>query len=294
MGTATIANRATTFSELTGTVPASGADAISITGTKNGQPFTIVLSYLKSGGAVTLAAQYPGDSGAVSWMAILSSEAGGSTQTSYAHLSQLGNDQATLQYNYNCMWNSSNSVTLDHPWTESGCAMCGTDYYGYNWGRVTGWGQLPCMLGIKSYGMGVLARSGVPNYAAAYQTLLNGATRWIHDSGVDPITYTVPYGANYQYCATSMSAVPNTVTLFDWKTPGCTAGASLYGVSGGREQGAELGNAISDYYLASPTADAKDWGGSRLRGRVVAASSITPAGFSPTATAARKTMPPVI
>ena len=250
-GTGSVTNGRAKIAATAGSFPATGADTLVITGTMGGQPFTGSYSYSGSGSSATMSVLWPGDSGTVTWMSTLSS---GGFLTTYA----TGNsDYTDLANNYACIWTSANSLTLDHPWKGA----TGSNYYGYT-SNLAGYGQQPFMLGIKTYGMGLLAAASDPalsSYAAAYSTFNQEATQWIHDKGVDPATLTTNYGRNFEFCE------PVTVAssaVFTARTPGCNYGTSVYGEATGREQNQELGNALADFYMNHPSATNLAWGDS--------------------------------
>ena len=250
-GTGSVTNGPATITATAGSFPAAGADTLVITGTMGGQPFTGSYSYSGSGSSATMSVLWPGDSGTVTWMSTLSS---GGFLTTYA----TGNsDYTDLANNYACIWTSANSLTLDHPWKGA----TGSNYYGYT-SNLAGYGQQPFMLGIKTYGMGLLAAASDPalsSYAAAYSTFNQEATQWIHDKGVDPATLTTNYGRNFEFCE------PVTVAssaVFTARTPGCNYGTSVYGEATGREQNQELGNALADFYMNHPSTTNLAWGDS--------------------------------
>jgi hypothetical protein len=166
-------------------------------------------------------------------------------------------DTTDLSHNYDCIWNSPTSLTLDHPWAGA----TASNYYGYN-NNLAGYGQQPFMLGIKSYGMGLLAAATDPalsSSAGVYATFNRQAVQWIHDIGVDANTLTTNYGRVFEFCEPATTA---SSTLFDERTPGCNYGTSLDGMSTGREQNQELGNAIATFYLNNPGSTNKSWGDS--------------------------------
>jgi hypothetical protein len=273
-GSGTVTNGSASFSITSTTAGTLGAaNDFVLNGTQSGgsQPLTLALQFNGSG-PYNLAAYWPGDSGTVTWMSYTGGQANGWNQMAFAHCAgypglcggsgQGNNDKVNLSRNYMCYQQDATHIILDRPWKEPGCTggiVCGNDYASYGAGNVVGFGQLPYMLGIKSYAMGLLARSSLSPYNSDYQTFLDGATQWIHDNGINANDQTVPYGQTYQFCATSWLVLPNLSTLFDYKTDGCTAGASHFGVGGNREQIGELSNAISDFYLSNQSPTNKTW-----------------------------------
>ena len=252
--------------------PATGASTLVITGTLGGSPFTGSYVYSGSGSSATLSVLWPGDTGNVTWMSVnipLSTDAG--ALTAFATGSS---DYSDLANNYACIWNSATSLTLDHPWKGA----TGSNFYGYS-SNLAGFGQQPFMLGIKTYGMGLLAAASDPalsSYATAYGAYNREATQWIHDKGVDANTLTTNYGRVFAFCE---PATTTSSPSFDFRTPGCNYGTSVGGSATGREQNQELGNAIANFYQYNPNADANQaWGDSLLRGGLGEPPPITPAG----------------
>ncbi|HWF08287.1 MAG TPA: hypothetical protein VG297_07475, partial [Bryobacteraceae bacterium] len=252
-GIGSMTNGSGTLTVTTGSLPVSGANGIVVTGTRGGVPFTGSFLYSGSGASGVISGLWPGDTGPVTWMAVnIPSNANALTvfATSNADYTDMAN-------NYACIWNGPTSLTLDHPWQGA----TGTNFYGFT-SNLAGFGQQPFMLGIKSYGMGLLAAATDPalaGYAATYAGLNNQATQWIHDIGVDAATLTTNYGRLYGFCEPNIAA---TNSSFDERQPGCNYGTSLNGRVIGREQNQELGNAIAAYYIAHPTDDNKAWGDS--------------------------------
>jgi hypothetical protein len=255
-GTASVTSGSATITVPAASVPASGANTLVITGTMAGSPFTGSYLFSGSGALATLSVLWPGDTGNVAWMAVnipnLSTNSG--AMTAFA----TGNsDYADLANNYACIWNSATSLTLDHPWKGA----TGSTYYGYP-NNLAGFGQQPFMLGIKSYGMGLLAAAADPalsTYAGTYATFNTQATQWIHDKGVDLNTLTTNYGRVFEFCEPATTA---SSPAFDQRTPGCNYGTSLNGESTGREQNQEIGNAIANFYVNNPGTANQSWGDS--------------------------------
>jgi len=255
-GTGSVTNGSATITLSVGSFPVSGANTLVITGTLGGSPFTGSYLYSGSGSSVTLSVLWPGDTGNLTWMAVnipnLSTDTGALTAFATSN-----SDYSDLANNYACIWNSATSLTLDHPWRGT----TGSSYFGYS-NNLAGFGQQPFMLGIKSYGMGLLAAASDPaisTYAGTYGTFNQQATQWIHDKGVDANTLTTNYGRIFGFCEpTTTASSPS----FDQRTPGCNYGTSLAGRAIGREQNQELGNAISDFYLNNPASANRVWGDS--------------------------------
>ena len=255
-GSGSVTKGSAALTLLTGTFPVTGANTLVVTGTLDGNAFTGSYLYSGSGSSVTLSVLWPGDSGNVTWMAVnipdLSTNSG--AMSTFATDSS---DYASLKNNHACIWNSATSLTLDHPWKGA----TGSSYFGYL-SNLAGFGQQPFMLGIKTYGMGLLAAASDPALASvsdAYKGFNREATQWIHDKGVDANTFTTNYGRVFPFCEPTTTA---SSPAFDVRTPGCNYGTSLVGKAIGREQNQELGNAVANFYQYNPGPASKSWGDS--------------------------------
>lgn len=251
-GSGTVVKNSATITLRTGTFPSVGANTLVITGTLDGTPFTGSYVYMGSGTSVTLSVLWPGDSGTVTWMAVNNPPSNSAAMTTFAKDSS---DYDSLKNNYACIWNSSTSLTLDHPWK----GVTGSNYFGYM-SNLAGYGQQPFMLGIKEYGMGLMAAARDPALAPianAYKDFSRQATQWLHDKGVDEATLTTNYGRVFPFCEPTTTG---SSAAFDVRTPGCNYGNSLIGKAVGRQQNQELGNAVADFYLNNPNGANKDWG----------------------------------
>lgn len=255
-GTGSVTSGAATIAAAAGSFPATGANTLVITGTLGGNPFTGSYLYSGSGASATLSVLWPGDTGNVTWMAAnipnLSTDIGAMTTFATSN-----GDYSDLANNYACIWNSATSLTLDHPWRGNS----GGGYFGYI-ANLAGFGQQPFMLGVKAYGMGLMAAASDPalsSEASAYGAYNRQAAQWIHDKGVDANTLTTNYGRVFAFCEPTTTA---SSPLFDQRTPGCNYGTSLIGTVVGREQNQELGNAIAGFYLNTPTSANQAWGDS--------------------------------
>jgi hypothetical protein len=252
MGRGTVVNGSATLTVTSGSIPGSNIDALVITGTSGGNPLTVRLMLSGFGSSVSLSALWPGDSGSVTWMAVYTSD-GNNNMISIANSAADTSDQKN---NYACIWNNSNSLTLDHPWKGSS----GNNYYGWI-GNLSGFGQQPFFQGINVYRMGLLAAATAPElapFAATYLDYNNKAIAWVKNTGFDMATLTTNYGRGFQFCEPFM--ISSTVQS-DWKSPGCTyTAANPDSMSVGREQDMEIANAFSDYYIYNPDSTNKTWG----------------------------------
>lgn len=252
-GTATIEAGSGTLTITSGTLVTSpqGGTTFGIVLNGQGDNLTQQYAYTANSGdsTATLSALWPGLSENVTWMVVNNGSQDALTQSMTSFVSN-ADDIPDASLNFACIYNNSSSLTLDRPWPGA----TGT-YYGKTY-LITGYGQQPFMLGIRSYGQSLLAKSGIPTYAAAYQSLLSDSTNWIRDNAIDPVNLTVNYGRVFQFCEPYVT--PN--GSFFSKQPGCSYGLSTGGYAEGRAQNQELGNAIAEWFLNNPTSDNKTYG----------------------------------
>ncbi len=271
-GTGTVVNGSGVLTITSGTFPTSGSDGVTITGTASSVAFTGSYQTAGIGGStIQFTALWPGDTGAVTWM---SNNADVTPMTAYG---VDGNDKTDLVNSYNCIWNNSTSITLDHPWKGATSAGGVPNYWSWPSPNISGWGQQPFYVGIKSYQMDYLAQCANSGYAAivtacadtnvaavvsGYATLLAGGVGWLKASGIDPIVHGVNYGAGYGYCA-----APNTGTNTDpslasisWMAPECTYQNTIGSAPYAREQNGELNFGLNAFYLLNQTTPNKTFG----------------------------------
>ena len=255
MGTGSVISGSSTLTITSGTIPTSGSNAIVITGLSGGKYLSQQYTYMGTGSSITMSVLWPGDTGAVTWMTTLipgDVTAGASWTGAMTSYGTATSDEADLKFNYACMYNSPTSLTLSGPWQGS----TGSGFYG-KLSNLSGYGQQPFMLGIRTRYMDLIARYGPSPYASAYAALRNTATQWIHDAGVDAATLTTNYGRGFSFCEPTTIA---TSTAFSVRSPGCNYGIGADGKMIGREQNQELGNAIASFYAANPTPANRIWG----------------------------------
>jgi hypothetical protein len=253
-GAGTVTNGSAAVNASFGSFPASGATVLVITGTLGGSPFTGSYMYSGSGTTATLAALWPGDSGNVTWMAENINP--GTDNNSLTVFASASSDYTDLANNYACIWNSPTSLTLDHPWRGAN----GSNYYLYT-SNLAGFGQQPYMLGIKTYGMNLLANASDPAlaaYANTYSTFTREAVQWIHDNGYDPASQGINYGRVFPFC--EPTTTPPAGSAFEARTPGCNYGFAADAVVGSRELNAEIANATSVLYNLVRTPANQLWG----------------------------------
>ena len=250
-GTATVVNGSATINVIAGSF--SSSPTLILNGTLGGAPFTASYAFSGLTTTGTLAALWPGDTGTVSWMAVNVTSANNNALTVIAS----GNsDYSNLAVNYGCIWNSATSLTLDHPWQGTTAA----NYFVYS-ANLAGFGQQPYMLGIKAFGMHLLASSTDPalsSLAATYGAYTQAAAQWLHDKGFDPVTQGLHYGRGFGFC--EPDTTPPSSPQFEARTPGCNYGTSVGAMVAARTLNAELANASSILYAGNPTLANKAYG----------------------------------
>jgi hypothetical protein len=257
VGTATVTNGSNALSVVIGSIPTG--KILYLTGTSGGNPFFQALAYSGTGASATLGGNWLGDSGTIAWVAstlegnpsLVSSGSSPGPMLTFAQ----NNDDINLKKNYACTWISSSLIVLDRPFEGAS----GT-YLAYNT-NLAGYGQQPFMLGIKSYGMNLLATQTVPAlsaYVAPYQTFAEETSDWIWNTGMDPNILGTNYGRVFQQCEpTNVSPVG---TSLGFRAPGCTYGLDTDSQVLSREQNAETGNSHTVYYRNNTTAPNKTQG----------------------------------
>jgi hypothetical protein len=252
-GTATVTNGSNAITAVSGSFPA-GTDLF-LTGTSGGgtQVFVQSLAYGGTGSSATLGGFWLGDSGTVGWIAgNWDGYPGNGLPLSLMTIATSEDDLTDLKKNWACIWNSSTSITLNRAW--DGPSTDGTHIYRPYVANLAGYGQQPFMLGIKSYGMNLLATQTVPAlaaYVAPYTIFTAGATSWIWNTGMDHQLFGTNYGRIYQQCEPLNTAPPG--TSFTFRAPGCTYGANPAGVFLSTEQNSETGASHVIYYANNST-----------------------------------------
>lgn len=252
-GTATVVNGSASMTINSGSLPAGDdTTAIFITGTNGGVPFVQYLAYTGPLTSVaSLSTYWAGDNGSVTWMAgtgVDNNASNGNTMRTFAE----GNDDtANLSKSWGCIWNSGTSITLNRSW--DGVSTSGSHtFYGYQ-NNLSGYGQQPFMLGIRTYGQSLLANQNVTalaSYKAPYLAFQNNAAAWVWNTGMDPVTLTTNYGVFNQ---SSPVTIPTVGSNFLWRSPGSNYGLLPAGFPAAREQNTETGYAHIAYYLANST-----------------------------------------
>jgi hypothetical protein len=251
-GTARVTNGSNIMTLLTGS-PGPGSDntGIMITGTSGGNTFVQSIEYGgPAGSTVTLGEYWLGDSGTVLWMS-----SNGIISSYMMTIGKNNDDLTNLTKNWACIYNSPTSITLNRPWDGTS----GT-YTGFNGNGIplAGYGQQPFMLGIKTYGLNLLATQTLPalaSYVAPYRTFTAGATSWIWNTGMDQQLFATNYGRIFQQIEPTNTAPPGTSMAF--RSPGATYGLEPGDLPSAREQNSETGAAHAIYYANNPTASNK-------------------------------------
>ncbi len=166
------------------------------------------------------------------------------------------NDLTNLAKNWACQWSggSPNQFTLNRNW--DGPSTDGSHIYHPSIFNLSGYGQQPFMLGIKSYGENLLATQAVPalsSYVSPYRAITTNSTSWIWTTGMDHQLFATNYGRIFQQCEPTTTAPGG--TNFFWRSAGCNYGLNPTGgaLAGAREQNAETAAAHAIYYAANPT-----------------------------------------
>jgi hypothetical protein len=155
----------------------------------------------------------------------------------------------TLHSNYSCKWVSSTQITLDRPFVKD-ASHSSPDTYSMYSNLLSGHGQQPYMLGIKTYhfwqASALDAALGTTFGAKAI-----AAGTWEHDYGFDSATRTVNYGRVFQFCESG--GIPNATNQFSWTSKACQSGYSISNIVPQRQLGQEAIGALIQWYLNDPT-----------------------------------------
>lgn len=247
-GTGTVTAGSSTLTITGGTIGTGDAGTTGVVVDRTDGSISQSFLYSGSGGTVTMSAQWPGTSGTVTWMQYNAA----SPMFSFG----VNGSSVSLAKNYQCIFNSSSSITLDRPWEDA----TGT-YYGFPtpW-PIQGTGQQPYMLGIKSLGMNFLGNSSISPYNSTYSPstgYTNDAVTWIKNNGFDSNNLGMAYGRVFQWCEPFSVITNNT---FAFRTPNCSYGSGLDAAVQARELNVETSNATGILYKASPTSGNKTYG----------------------------------
>jgi hypothetical protein len=191
---------------------------------------------------------WPGSSGSVSYMTetpILTNDSAPYSAT----YGQSNNDTA-LQNNYGCIFNNSSSITLDRSFTGTS----GTNWQFNYINGISGFGQQPFMLGIKTYGMKLAAVLDSP-LGTTYTALSSAAGAWMHTYGFNYENNSIFYGRVYGACESGGSQAGISQT-FIWRIPGCGFGSNPPTVNfqvEGEQLNQEGFSAITKWYQDNPT-----------------------------------------
>lgn len=256
-GTATATSSSNILSSVTvssGTLPTGSLTTnIFITSTPpRAAPFVQSLVYSGAAPTFTMGGNWQGLNGAVTW--VVGQWDGNPSSGNPADMMSIAtseNDLLDLQRSWACTRDPSGTfITLNRPW--DGNSTDGTHIYRPYVGNLSGYGEQPFMLGIKSYGMNVMANqtvSALASYKTTYLGFTSDATAWIWNSGMDHQLFGTNYGRIYQACEPTNTA-PTTGITFTYRAPGCTYGAQLSYLS--TEQNSETANAHAIYLQNNP------------------------------------------
>jgi hypothetical protein len=250
-GSATVVNGSNAITATAGSFP-SGT-ALFLTGTTGGGASVFVqnLAYSGTGSSAVLGGYWLGDSGTITWLAgSWDGNPGSGSALDMMTIATSENDLTDLKKSWACTLNSSTQITLNRAW-DGPSSSVSVIYRPYV-ANLAGFGQQPFMLGIKSYGMNLLATQTVPalsSFKAPYAALAAGSTGWIWNTGMDHQLFGTNYGRIYQTCEPTNTAP--TGTDFDFRAPGCTYGFSYAFLS--TEQNSETGRAHTIYYANNPS-----------------------------------------
>ena len=229
---------------IAGTGLANG-NKIVIPGTLGGALFNGTFQFTQTGGtAGILAALWPGDSGTFPF-----------TIEGSVLMISIGtdNDDPQLKKNWACTWHSPSQITLHRPWdgpTESNAHL-----FSY---VLSGFGQQPFMLGIKTTVMNWASQHPDATLAGRFAALNSLAATWMHDVGYDPNTQGLNYGRIFEACEPLTTATPN--TAFATRTPGCNQGLDPAGIRAARVLSGEANQALRVFYEDAPSNERRNWG----------------------------------
>ncbi len=220
---------------------------ITLTGTRQGAPFTVFHQFTKTGdNEGALSALWGGDSGTVSF-----------TIGNDVQLTTIGvdTDDPQLSKNWICTFQSPTELRLDRPW--DGASTGEGHSFSY---ALSGHGQQPFMLGIKIASMRWATLNTDPSISRPYIVLLGQAAQWIHDQGFDATTNGLHYGRIFAACEPLSVANPDAATWSFWRVPNCSHSLAPGAIRASRTYAAEANQALGAYFLASPSQARKDWG----------------------------------
>jgi hypothetical protein len=238
MGTGTVTNGSAV---LTGTGFTSGS-MIVVTGTMSGAPYSGFYQYSGTSSPLTLSVLWPGDSGAVTWAI---------TSTDNFSAIAASNADPQLSKNWVCRIDSPTQLTLQRVWDGAGTSSA--RIYTSN---LTGFGQQPFMLGIKTKAMKWSSIVADPTVSAGYASLVPLAADWMYTTGYDPFTQGLHYGRVFGAC--EPYPTPPASPAFDQRQVGCNYGANA--IESGRGLTAEASSSLWAKYEAVTTPTVKTWG----------------------------------
>jgi hypothetical protein len=235
-GTGTITNGAGSFTVSTGTLVAGGQ--VLLTGTLSGQPYNVYMLFSGTSGTVQLSGTWLGDTGSITWQT--ESDVNWANWHDGATLTE--GDQGEM---YGCRYVSATELELNRNW--AGASTSDLRRFRLN---LTGWGQQPFILGIKSWQMSAAAAGATGGTATDYQALADAAATWVMTDGYDPVTQGMFYGRVYQQCEPIVGLGDYTAATS--RQPNCAYTPSNRGA--GRALNAEAQNALRLWYESDPSA----------------------------------------
>ncbi len=219
-----------------------GMQTLVLTGTRNGQPYTLPVEWSGQGSQVTLAVKWIGDTGPVTWM-----------RQSDENISIIASGQADPTFGtvYACTFNSANSLTLNRPYAGAS----GTAYlYRSN---VAGRGVQPFMAGIKTLQMLYAAQGAQEPTASAYRQLAAQAGDWVIENGFDRATGGLFYARGFEACEPVLEASQQG---FRFRNLGCAHGTGRDDRNAARALLAEAQSAVRAAYESNPSEQTRQLG----------------------------------
>jgi hypothetical protein len=214
---------------------ATGQQILILTGTRDGQPFTLPSEWSGSGATVTLAARWIGDSGPVTWLL---------QNDENVSIIATGPSDPTFGAIYGCTYHSPTLITLNRPYAgATGTARL----YRAN---IAGRGVQPFMLGIKALQMLYAAQGANQPVASNYRELAAAAARWVLETGFDPSTGGLYYARGFPHCEPVLEA---SQPGFRWRNTGCSHGIGKDDRDAARALLAEAQSAARAAYEFAPS-----------------------------------------
>ncbi len=216
--------------------------SITLTGVRNGAPYTVSFQWQGQGATVTLAAKWLGNSGQVNWQVY---------SDDYVTIIASGPQDPTYGTVYSCTYNSPTSITLNRPYAGNS----GTAYlYRAN---LAGRGQQPFMAGIKALQMMYASQGANGQTAQNYKNLAAALGNWLIQTGYDPDTGGLHYGRGFPMCEPLLEASQQG---FNWRNLQCSHGTGRDDRGAARALLAEAQSAVRAAFEANPSQELKTLG----------------------------------